>query len=221
MKKVAKTPPTTSAALPDAWRSLVPEGKALTVRVLDDIERQRAELEADLRGLRRSWRWYKNEYRGSEEQRAYWLARIEERGKAVKDELDALPPVYTIGAARRQDEQRLRRQLIEAIAWLVEQFNLPNTLTREQALTIVELIMDDYRHLRVQDVMIAFRRAVKGLYKPAYNRLDTATVMGWLTAYSEERMRAAEQRNYNEALALKDANASESIARLLAEKLKR
>jgi len=207
--------------LPDVWRPLIPAGKALTTSVIDGIELQRQQIEADLRGLRHSWKWYKERYRGSEEKRQMWLKRIEERGKALKAKLATLPPVPTIGAARREDEQMLRRQLIEAIAWLVEQFNLQQTLTRTQAQALVEIIMDDYRHLRVQDVMIAFRRAVKGEYKPAYNRLDTATILGWLTAYSKERMREIEARNYNEALAWKGATASESINRLMAEKLKK
>lgn len=86
-------------------------------------------------------------------------------------------------------------------------FNVPETMNAKQVAITVDLIIDTYPYMQVDDITLCFRNAMKGNYGRIYNRIDGQIILGWLREYNRERCTAADELGYNEHLARKAADA--------------
>ncbi len=57
----------------------------------------------------------------------------------------------------------------------------------EQVKQTVELIIEDYKHLKPEDFKACFNNAKKGHYGKLFDRLDGQIIMQWLCEYDNER----------------------------------
>lgn len=55
-----------------------------------------------------------------------------------------------------------------------------------QQKTLVELIVDDYSQLTLEDLKFFFRKCMKGDFGSNYNRIDGQTIMQWLCQFDCE-----------------------------------
>lgn len=66
-------------------------------------------------------------------------------------------------------------------------FNLQQPMNAQQLSLTAELIMEDYYYLRVEELQICFRMAMKGEFGPLYNRIDGQVFFEWIKKYMTKR----------------------------------
>ena len=66
-------------------------------------------------------------------------------------------------------------------------FNLQQPMNKQQLLLTAELIMEKYYYLRVEELRVCFRMAMKGEFGPVYNRIDGQVFFEWILKYMPTR----------------------------------
>jgi len=66
-------------------------------------------------------------------------------------------------------------------------FNLQQPMNAQQLSLTAELILEDYYYLRVEELQICFRMAMKGEFGPLYNRIDGQVFFEWIKKYMTKR----------------------------------
>lgn len=143
------------------------------------------------------------------------------RGSELSNSLKALPQLPPLRALAEQDELSTIDELQLLIIWLLENLNISNTLSAEQIENIAVLILEEYGGMRLEDIALVMRSAIKGAYGTIYNRLDAAIILDWLNKHQlelQERRAQAQLNNHlrtkerNDALEIKDsAEKSEAL----------
>ena len=108
-------------------------------------------------------------------------------------------------------------------------FNLPNTVTVQQALEIAEMIIQENPYLTVEDIVIMFREAKmqKQGYEKPYGRLDGSLIFSWLNNYIERKLdrqdeiREREKKEHQNALHEAGANILEKLSPTITAMLNR
>lgn len=104
---------------------------------------------------------------------------------------------------RDKGEAVTRSILVLLVNDTLDFFNVPETMNAKQVAITVDLIIDTYPYMQVDDIALCFRNAMKGNYGRIYNRIDGQIILGWLREYNKERCTAADELGYNEHLAHK------------------
>jgi hypothetical protein len=82
-------------------------------------------------------------------------------------------------------------------------FNLQQPMNAQQLLLTAELIMEEYYYLRIEELRVCFRMAMKGEFGPVYNRIDGQVFFEWIIKYMPkrqlitDRMKQEQQSNNN------------------------
>ena len=72
-------------------------------------------------------------------------------------------------------------------------FNLQQPMQPMQLALTAELIMEDYYYLRIDELQICFRMAMKGEFGPLYNRIDGQVFFEWIKKYMSKRGQITER----------------------------
>ena len=72
-------------------------------------------------------------------------------------------------------------------------FNLQQPMQPMQLALTAELIMEDYYYLRVEELQLCFRMAMKGEFGPLYNRIDGQVFFEWIKKYLTKRGQITER----------------------------
>ena len=76
-------------------------------------------------------------------------------------------------------------------------------MNAQQLLLTAELIMEEYYYLRIEELRVCFRMAMKGVFGPVYNRIDGQVFFEWIIKYMPkrqlitDRMKQEQQSNNN------------------------
>ena len=62
-------------------------------------------------------------------------------------------------------------------------FNLQQPMNAQQLLLTAELIIEKYYYLRIEELRVCFRMAMKGEFGPVYNRIDGQVFFEWILKY--------------------------------------
>jgi len=82
-------------------------------------------------------------------------------------------------------------------------FNLQQPMNAQQLMLTAELIMEEYYYLRIEELRVCFRMAMKGEFGPVYNRIDGQVFFEWIVKYMPkrqlitDRMKQEQQSNNN------------------------
>lgn len=82
-------------------------------------------------------------------------------------------------------------------------FNLQQPMNAQQLMLTAELIMEEYYYLRIEELRVCFRMAMKGEFGPVYNRIDGQVFFEWIMKYMPkrqlitDRMKQDQQSNNN------------------------
>lgn len=87
--------------------------------------------------------------------------------------------------------------MVYLLADALEFFNATETMTDIQAATTVDLIMEEYPYMKLDDLKLCFKNAMKMKYGNIYNRIDGQVIMSWFRAYNKERCIVAENQSWN------------------------
>lgn len=124
--------------------------------------------------------------------------------------------------AKEAGENQARAIVVLLLTEVVSFFNASNTMNDSQVAITTDLIIEEYPYLKVDDLKLVFRNAMKGRYGDIYNRLDGSVIMGWLRQYNRERCTRADILSYNDHKQLNEAESNglyyEDYRRMLQEK---
>lgn len=96
----------------------------------------------------------------------------------------------TIARIRHEaSETDARALLYIAICEVCDFFNVGKTMNDVQVALTVDLIMEQYWYLKIEEIKYCFRRAMAR--EKVYDRLDGNIILGWLAAYDAERTEQA------------------------------
>ena len=76
-------------------------------------------------------------------------------------------------------------------------------MNAQQLMLTAELIMEEYYYLRIEELRVCFRMAMKGVFGPVYNRIDGQVFFEWIIKYMPkrqlitDRMKQEQQSNNN------------------------
>lgn len=87
---------------------------------------------------------------------------------------------------------------------LVRFYSVGKTMDSEQLKETSRLILKEFYFLKMEDFSIFFDRMKTGFYGKTYDRIDGSIIMLHLREYCEERIRVAEQINYEKHKAILD-----------------
>lgn len=116
----------------------------------------------------------------------------------------SIPDVFASGMPALAEISRdkgaavTRSVLVLLVNDTLDFFNVPETMNAKQVAITVDLIIDTYPYMQVDDIALCFRNAMKGNYGRIYNRIDGQIILGWLREYNKERCAAAVLISYNE-----------------------
>ncbi|MFV0325326.1 MAG: DUF6633 family protein [Bacteroides xylanisolvens] len=66
-----------------------------------------------------------------------------------------------------------------------------------QAAMTVDLIIEEYPYLKLDDLKLCFKNAMKMKYGNIYNRIDGQVIMSWFRSYNKERCAVADNQSWN------------------------
>lgn len=90
-----------------------------------------------------------------------------------------------------------RALLSIAVCEACEFFNVGKNMKDTQIALTVDLILDTFGHLRLEEIKYCFRRAM--VREKVYDRLDGNVILAWLREYDNERTEEAMRISDNEA----------------------
>lgn len=101
-------------------------------------------------------------------------------------------------------------------------FNTGQNMNQDQIAQLTELILEDYYYMKIDDLKLCFKNAMKGRYGQVY-RIDGAVVLNWIEKYSAERFAEADNMSYREHLSSKGEKNSQTLSEMISriEKLKK
>ena len=168
---------------------------ALNVGQLENVEKKRAELDAQLDEARAKYKYWKTLFEDKNRQQQI-LNSVIRKGNELKAEIEKLPKFPTLRELQATEvgEQDLRGDIDLLLIWVDAQFNLKQPLSDAQLDTIPALIMEHCATLRLEEIGLCFKNAILGKYGKNYNRLDTEVIIGWLNQYMKDKNEMAAER---------------------------
>lgn len=88
---------------------------------------------------------------------------------------------------------------------VVNFLSVGKTMNADQVMKTVELILEDFSHLKPDDFKLCFNRAKKGYYGKAYDRIDGMVIFEWLQVYEFEKSDEIEHYRDKENVLFKKA----------------
>lgn len=124
------------------------------------------------------------------------------RPKRISDVFDSpVPSVATI--VKNYGLNVARAALVFPLSELLDFFNVENTMSDAQVAFTINLLVEEYPYLKLDDYKMCFRKVMLGHYGKVYNRIDGQMILGWIHTYVRERAAAADEISYNEHKELK------------------
>lgn len=77
--------------------------------------------------------------------------------------------------------------VVEIVLNFVEFISVSRNMNEKQVLMTAQLIMEDFAHLRLEDVQLALKNAAKGKYGQFYESMDGTKILGFIRQYDNER----------------------------------
>ena len=68
-------------------------------------------------------------------------------------------------------------------------------MNAQQLALTAELMLEDYYYLRVDELQVCFRMAMKGEFGPVYNRIDGQVFFEWIRKFMTKRQAISERIN--------------------------
>jgi|GEM_PF-969466 len=148
-----------------------------------------------LDSLRRSQRFYIEDYEGEKDKQTY-LAQISIEIDKYTKLLTELPKPQTLGTLVKADMNATYKAIAILLNDLRLYFQVDNIITTDGIINLCPLIVSEFPSLTLEEITICFAKAKKGHYRELYNRLDAAIIMGWLQQYNIERLQRLQERHY-------------------------
>ena len=111
-------------------------------------------------------------------------------------EILALKTSPTLAEIRKDKNQQATVNIMVAMMDMCQQyFNLQQPMNAQQLALTAELMLEDYYYLRVDELQVCFRMAMKGEFGPLYNRIDGQVFFEWIRKFMSKRQAISERIN--------------------------
>jgi len=111
-------------------------------------------------------------------------------------EILALKTSPTLAEIRKNKNQQATVNIMVAMMDMCQQyFNLQQPMNAQQLALTAELMLEDYYYLRVDELQVCFRMAMKGEFGPVYNRIDGQVFFEWIRKFMTKRQAISERIN--------------------------
>ena len=110
--------------------------------------------------------------------------------------LSVEPSIATV--IKKLGETKARAAVVYLLADALEFFNASETISDTQVATTADLIIEEYPYMKLDDLKLCFKNAMKMKYSKIYNRIDGQVIMSWLKEYNKERCTIADNQSWNE-----------------------
>lgn len=130
--------------------------------------------------------------------------------KHIEDVVDS-PVPSVISIVKGCGENVARAALVILVTDLLSFFNVENTMSVEQVATTINLLMDEYYFLKLDDFKMCFKRVMLGKYGKVYNRIDGQMILEWVHTYLKERTEVADDLSYNAHKASKNESLAQGL----------
>ncbi|MBO9671992.1 MAG: hypothetical protein J7577_01000 [Sphingobacteriaceae bacterium] len=98
------------------------------------------------------------------------------------------PSFSKLRAVLKEDGQTAVRAILSILVTDVVNFlSVGKTMNADQVMKTVDLILEDYSHLKPDDFKLCFTRAKKGYFGKSYDRIDGMVIFEWLQQYEFEK----------------------------------
>jgi hypothetical protein len=104
---------------------------------------------------------------------------------------------------KNKGEQTALGVLVALMDECQQYFNLQQPMNAQQLMLTAELIMEEYYYLRIEELRMCFRMAMKCEFGSVYNRIDGQVFFEWIVKYMPkrqlitDRMKQEQQSNNN------------------------
>jgi len=96
------------------------------------------------------------------------------------------PTLQTV--VRKQGIDVATGVLMKIINDCSESFNVGKNMNVKQIHEAAELILNEFKDLKITDIQLAFNRAKSGYYKTSFDRIDVQVLMQWISDYDLDRV---------------------------------
>lgn len=162
--------------------------------VLEATQEQRKGLLSRLDSLKRSQKFFTEEYKG--EDAAEHINKIADEVAKVSMAISELPEVLSIGQLCRQSPETVDDNIVLILNDLRLFFQVDNMISTDGLYSLCSIITAEYKSLSLEEIAICMNNAKLGNYGKVYNRLDGAIILGWLKQYVIEKQARIDDRNY-------------------------
>lgn len=165
--------------------------------VLEASQEQRKGLLSRLDSLQRSQKFFNEEYKG--EDAAVHINKIADEVAKVSMAISELPEVLSIGQLCRQNPETVDDNIVLILNDLRLFFQVDNMISTDGLYSLCSIITAEYKSLSLEEIAICMNLAKLGHFGKegkVYNRLDGATILGWLKQYVSEKQGRIDDRNY-------------------------
>ena len=109
-----------------------------------------------------------------------------------------ISPAPSIAKCKKElGETKTRAAIILMIADAALQFNTGQNMNIDQVGELATDIMEIYYWLKIDDLKMCFKNAMRGRYGETY-RIDGSIIMTWIDKYCNDRLNAADETSYRE-----------------------
>jgi hypothetical protein len=114
-------------------------------------------------------------------------------------------PVCSIAKFRIETgDLKAKALMVIMLSDLVEFFNVGNSMNASQIAGTVEIILENYGYMKIDDFKLCFDRIKRGMYGQIY-RMDGNVIVSFIEKYLAERENRAEDIHYSNHLSIKAA----------------
>jgi hypothetical protein len=108
------------------------------------------------------------------------------------------PPIGLLTKAINNGDVLVKGLIVNGLTDLALFVNVGenSNFSTNQIAQTTELILEDFKHLKIEDFKLFFNKVKKGHYGKLFNRLDGQVILEQLHVYSNERAAEAEQINF-------------------------
>lgn len=70
---------------------------------------------------------------------------------------------------------------------VIDFFSVGKSMGQSQLVSTIQLVVEDFYYLNIEDFKLCFNNAKRGVYGKIYDRIDGNVIYGWITQYAQER----------------------------------
>lgn len=108
------------------------------------------------------------------------------RPKTLEDAVNSVTPCLAT-FKKETSEMSLLAILTIMFNDLIDFFSVGKTMGQSQLVSTIQLVIEDFYYLNIEDFKLCFNNAKRGVYGKIYDRVDGNIIYDWISRYAQER----------------------------------